>query len=100
MQYISGFFDYLGNTYTPILVAFLTGFAIGVIRIGHPKPAIALLLGLLFAVLAAVLVALIEYILPGQVNISLGLKTIFTLLLLLLFFIIVATSMSNSKLIN
>ena len=97
MNYISDFYDNLGNQYTAILIAFLTGFTVGVLKFGGSSTVIGILIGLIFAVAAGFIIGFIHTSMPETATVTFKVKPLFTICLLILFFFIVTSSPSINK---
>lgn len=97
MNYLTEFYENLGNKYTVLIVAFLTGFAIGATRLGS-NMLIGLIVGLVFAVTAGLTVMIINKILPISINVPILIAPLVTIFILIIFFIVMATSSIKFKL--
>jgi hypothetical protein len=91
MNYLAEFYENLGNKYTVLVVAFLTGFAIGATRLGS-NMLIGLIVGLVFAITAGLAVVIIDKLLPKSINVPLLIAPLVTVCILIVFFIVMATS--------
>jgi hypothetical protein len=92
MDYIGEFYNNLGNKNTAILIAFLTGFTIGVLKFGGSSAMMGFLIGLVFAVIAGLITGFIHVVLPDTVNVPVRIKPLFTVCLLILFFFVITSS--------
>jgi predicted PurR-regulated permease PerM len=91
MEYVTEFYESLGNRYTVLLIAFITGFAIGVNKFVGSSLLMGLLIGVIFAVAAGLIWAFLNKMYPKNINVSLNLAPLVTIVLLILFFFVVAT---------
>lgn len=96
MQYITDFYESLGNKYTVLLIAFITGFVIGASRIVGSSVLIGLLVGVVFAVAAGLLVAVLDNINTKNITINIDLAPLITIvLLIILFYVITSQGLNN-----
>ena len=100
MEYLKQFYENLGNIYTSSLVAFLTGFVIGVTRFGELNILFGIIIGIIFAIIASLFLWMLYKFIPQNINFSMNVRPWFTILLLIFFFIVVTSSPSIVKVLN
>lgn len=91
MEYLKEFYLSLGNKYTVLLIAFLTGFVLGATRFPKASLIIGLLIGIIFAVAAGLIWAFLNKMYPKNINVSLDLAPLITVVLLIIFFVVISS---------
>ena len=100
MEYFKHFYENLGDINTAFLVAFLTGFVIGLTRFGQMNIFVGIIIGIIFAVITSLLLWLIYRFLPDNVNVSLNLRPLVTIFLLFIFFIVITSAPTISNILS
>lgn len=85
MNYVTGFLDNLSNTYTTVLIAFLLGYMVGLTKLSDSKTFYSILIGIMFAVIAGIIISFIEIVMPQNITIVISTKLLFTIMLIIAF---------------
>ncbi len=93
MQHITTFYENLGNKDTTMLVGFLTGFIIGI----NYTPFIAVIVGIVFAIIALILWSILEMFYPNNISLQVNLKPLITIAILILFFMVTSSTTTIDK---
>ena len=85
MNYVTGFLDNLSNTYTTVLIAFLLGYMVGLTKLSDNRTLYSILIGIMFAVIAGIIISFIEIVMPQNITIVISTKLLFTIMLIIAF---------------